>query len=403
MRHVGHDQAVAEANQVLFFNAFEGYRISHPVPGGDASLTLVIGEGMLRELAPTAFLRQGANLLFRPPRLRIDARTQALVALLRHSLRQKIAEPLQAETLSLTLVQRSLGSRTSHVAGATLGRQRLVDRVKLVLASDLARRWTLAEIAAVVRGSPVYLTQVFQQVEGLPLYRYQLRLRLARALDLLAQYDDLTDLSQELGFFQSQPFSKAPHSATLMAGLRPNSDNRHCTAEALCCEPGHGKVVPGMRENPLGGKAGQKHVKGTPQIADRALRSKNIFSINYRASRPVAMASQLNPGLQQYSYRHRQLSVRVQHSLKLPSTNWIARCRRSRLDRGTNSICVAFHHAGGLREICTRRGYVSDVLDNLPLRKHRNWPSNVVVLKLHRILLSVLTGVGITLGEPRMN
>ena len=209
VRHVGDDQAVAEANQVLFFNAFEGYRISHPVPGGDASLTLVISEAMLRELAPAAFLRDGANLLFRPPRLRIDARTQALVALLRHSLRQKIAEPLEAETLSLTLVRRALGPRTTHVAGATLGRQRLVDRVKLVLASDLARRWTLAEIAAEVRGSPVYLTQVFQQVEGLPLYRYQLRLRLARALDLLAHYDDLTDLSQELGFSSHSHFSAA--------------------------------------------------------------------------------------------------------------------------------------------------------------------------------------------------
>src|ERR1017187_700005 len=40
VRHVGHDQAVAEANQVLFFTANEGYRVSHPVPGGDASLTL---------------------------------------------------------------------------------------------------------------------------------------------------------------------------------------------------------------------------------------------------------------------------------------------------------------------------------------------------------------------------
>ena len=209
VRHVGHDQAVGEANQVLFFNAFEGYRISHPVPGGDASLTLVISEAMLRELAPGSFLRDGANVLFRPPRLRIDARTQVLVALLRHSLRQKVAEPLEAESLSLTLLQRALGRRTTHAPGATFGRQRLADRVKLVLAGDLSRRWTLAEIAAEVRGSPVYLTQVFQQVEGLPLYRYQLRLRLARALDLLAHYDDLTDLSQDLGFSSHSHFSAA--------------------------------------------------------------------------------------------------------------------------------------------------------------------------------------------------
>jgi AraC-like DNA-binding protein len=67
----------------------------------------------------------------------------------------------------------------------------------------------LAEIAAEVRGSPVYLTQVFQQVEGLPLYRYQLRLRLAKALDLLADYDDLTNLSLDLGFSSHSHFSAA--------------------------------------------------------------------------------------------------------------------------------------------------------------------------------------------------
>jgi AraC family transcriptional regulator len=209
VRHLGHDQAVAEANQVLFFNANEGYRVSHPVAGGDACLTLEISEPLLLELTPRASLREGATLAFRQQRLRIDARTQALVATLRHSLRMNIAEPLEGESLALTLLNRALGPRTTHSAGATVGRQRLVDRAKLVLAGDLARRWTLAEIAAEVRCSPVYLTQVFQQVEGLPLYRYQLRLRLARALDLLAQYDDLTALSLELGFSSHSHFSAA--------------------------------------------------------------------------------------------------------------------------------------------------------------------------------------------------
>lgn len=209
MRHLGSDQAVAEANQVLLFNAAEGYRISHPVPGGDASLSLAINEEQLLELAPGELLCDKAIPQFRGQRLRIDARAQALVALLRHSLRENIAEPLEAESLALTLVRRALGPRTTHEAGASLGRQRLVDRVKLVLASDFTRRWTLAEIAAEVRGSPVYLTQVFQQVEGMPLYRYQLRLRLARALDLIAQYDDLTTLSLDLGFSSHSHFSAA--------------------------------------------------------------------------------------------------------------------------------------------------------------------------------------------------
>jgi AraC family transcriptional regulator len=209
VRHLGPDDAVAEANQVLFFNAGEPYRVSHPVTGGDCSLTVTVAEAQMRELAPPALLREGAPLRFRPHRLRIDARAQALMAILRHSLRRGIAETLEAESLALTLVQRSLGSRTTHAPGASAGRQKLVDRAKVVLAGDLARRWTLAEIAAEVRCSPVYLTQVFRQVEGMPLYRYQLRLRLARALDLLGEYDDLTALGLDLGFSSHSHFSAA--------------------------------------------------------------------------------------------------------------------------------------------------------------------------------------------------
>jgi AraC family transcriptional regulator len=209
VRHLGQNQAVAEANQVLFFNAAEGYRVSHPVPGGDASLSLAISPDFLLEMVPAGLLNNQSAPAFWRQQLRIDARTQALVALLRHSLRQGIAEPLEAEGLALTLIQRALGPRTTHAAGASVGQQRLVDRVKLVIASNFARRWTLAEIAAEVRGSPVYLTQVFQRVEGMPLYRYQLRLRLARALDLLDDYDDLTALSLELGFSSHSHFSSA--------------------------------------------------------------------------------------------------------------------------------------------------------------------------------------------------
>jgi AraC-like DNA-binding protein len=58
------------------------------------------------------------------------------------------------------------------------------------------------------------------QAEGLPLYRYQLRLRLARALDLLAQYDDLTTLSLDLGFSSHSHFSAAFREA-YAASLRP--------------------------------------------------------------------------------------------------------------------------------------------------------------------------------------
>jgi AraC-like DNA-binding protein len=229
VRHVGHSDTVAEANQVLFFNEGESYRVSHPVQGGDACLSLTMAEPLLREMAGKELLRSGASLGFNVQRLRIDPRAQALAALLRHSLRRKMAETLEAETLILTLVRLTLGERNgrhqvgplqagpplagprqaAHGPRASRGRQKLVDRAKLVISSELSRRWTLAEIAAEVGGSPVYLTQVFQQVEGVPLYRYQVRLRLTRALDLLDQFDDLSSLGLQLGFSSHSHFSAA--------------------------------------------------------------------------------------------------------------------------------------------------------------------------------------------------
>lgn len=209
LRHLGMDQAVADANHVLFFNGQEGYRISHPLDGGDACLSLDLDKVLLAELAPKALLHANSEVAFRAQSQRIDARAQVLVALLRHNLDNGTIEPLEAEALVLTLICRSLGPRTSRQPASTYARQRLADRVKVLLASDLSRRWTLAEIGKEIGSSPVYLTQIFRQVEGMPLYRYQLQLRLARALDVIAHYEDLSALAAELGFSSHSHFTSA--------------------------------------------------------------------------------------------------------------------------------------------------------------------------------------------------
>ncbi|MDB5457607.1 MAG: transcriptional regulator, partial [Caulobacter sp.] len=134
-RHLGADQTIAEPNQVLFFNAEEGYRISHPVEGGDACLSLAIDEGLMREMTPKALLRDGAPLAFRQQGSRIDEAAQVLAALVRHHLRRGRAEPLETESLALALVRRALGSPGPRSVRGGAGR-RLADRVKLVLASD---------------------------------------------------------------------------------------------------------------------------------------------------------------------------------------------------------------------------------------------------------------------------
>lgn len=209
LRHVGSDESVADANHVLLFNAGEGYQVSHPVAGGDASLVVALSEPLLRELTPAALLNKRGELGFNRQGLRVDPEAQARVASLRHRLQRGHLQPLEAEGLLLALVGHVLGPRTMRTATVTPSKRRLVDRIKLLMASDLHRRWTLDEIAAEIGGSPVYLTQAFKQVVGLSLYRYQLQLRLARALDLIATCGDVSALALELGFSSHSHFTAA--------------------------------------------------------------------------------------------------------------------------------------------------------------------------------------------------
>ena len=61
VRHVGVDDAVAEPNQVLYFNAGENYCVSHPIAGGDSSFVVEPEESVLRDLVPKDRLLSMAN------------------------------------------------------------------------------------------------------------------------------------------------------------------------------------------------------------------------------------------------------------------------------------------------------------------------------------------------------
>ena len=166
-------------------------------------------EGILCEVVPKEMLTYSGALRFRRQHQRIDPRAQALVTLLRHRLADKCLDELAAEALLIRLIQLSLGPRALSEPRTTSKRRRVVERVKLLMLSNLSKRWTLGEIAAKIGGSPVYLTQLFQQLEGVPLYRYHLRLRLARALELISKRADLTAIALELGFSSHSHFTMA--------------------------------------------------------------------------------------------------------------------------------------------------------------------------------------------------
>lgn len=206
-QHAGKSDFVAEPNQLLFLRPDTPYKISHPVAGGDACLSMTIAPEFFDEISHGTESPTKSNS--QEQRRGIDPRAQALLAILRHSFNNSIIELVEAETLALTLLRRSLGEQTSFRVTARQNLQKLVDRAKLVLSSDPARNWSLSEIGHEVGVSPVYLTQVFQKVEGMPLYRYLTRARLNRALDVLGDNPDLTELALDLGFSSHSHFSTA--------------------------------------------------------------------------------------------------------------------------------------------------------------------------------------------------
>lgn len=204
--HVGRRDWVIEPNQLLFIHPDDPYRVSHPISGGDRSLSIELAPALLDELVPRERRRRSDVTAFDRPRLTLSPKAQSLAARLRHKLRSASTELLEIESRVIELLTACVEARAPN---GSAGLQKLVDRAKLVIASDLSRRWSLADVGAMVGVSPVYLTQAFSIVEGVPLYRYHLRLRLARALELVPSSEDLTGTALDLGFSSHSHFTDA--------------------------------------------------------------------------------------------------------------------------------------------------------------------------------------------------
>lgn len=85
----------------------------------------------------------------------------------------------------------------------------LIRRAKAFLEAEFTNRILLADVARAVGASPAHLTVLFRRVEGIPLHRYLMHLRLARALIALPYADDLTKLALEVGFSSHSHFTAA--------------------------------------------------------------------------------------------------------------------------------------------------------------------------------------------------
>lgn len=209
--HVGSKRWLIDTNSLLLISPGWDFRDEHPVAG--------LGHGALLITPPPAILQEvcrssgGIGAAFRSPTRAAAASLGLLANVIRKE--KAIADPLQHDELVISVIRQALVSPPSQVGrgGAS------VCRAKEILHSRSGERLSLSEIAGEVGVSPVYLTQEFTRAEGIPLYRYQRRLRLGRALAELADCDSITGLALDLGFCSHSHFTSAFRSSF---GLTPS-------------------------------------------------------------------------------------------------------------------------------------------------------------------------------------
>jgi len=212
--NVGSRRWVMDPNRFLFVSPGWEFFDEHPVSGlGHAAVIINPSYALLHEICRGGLSPRDAGFwrASQPASLRLK--------LLTHHILQMPPEArgaLHQDEWTIHALCEALNTGEQGGRGAS----QHVDRAKQVLHARGCERITLEEIANEVGVSPVYLTQEFTRVEGIPMYRYQIRMRLSRALLELPHCNDITDLALDLGFYSHSHFSNAFQRAF---GMTPSS------------------------------------------------------------------------------------------------------------------------------------------------------------------------------------
>jgi len=212
---------VADANHVLFFNAGEPCRYSHPLPGGDECTILVVDGRRAVELVGRHAPRDADDLgapfrfghgLASPLAARLH---YELLALVRSEAPKLVLEDVVAELAdeAVGAAYRLQGVRAEKESASTSARRRrreLVEAARLAVNERLELLPSLDEMAGQLGCSAFHLSRTFHRTAGLSLRAYVGRLRVRRAADRLAGgARDLTRLALELGYADHSHFTNA--------------------------------------------------------------------------------------------------------------------------------------------------------------------------------------------------
>jgi AraC family transcriptional regulator len=210
---------LADPNHILFFNASQPYRYSHPIPGGDDCTILAIATTAALELVAQHAPRD-AERTETPFRLDYGL-CSAHVARLHYeflALVHRAAPIVAVEDALSELAQEGLRAayethgtlrKTKPLCFGARRRQRdLCEAVKVTVNKRIDSLPSLGELAQSLDCSPFHLSRTFHQMTGMSLRRYIIRLRTSMAAERLANgAKDLTDLALDLGFADHSHFT----------------------------------------------------------------------------------------------------------------------------------------------------------------------------------------------------
>ncbi|MEQ1623014.1 MAG: AraC family transcriptional regulator [Methylococcales bacterium] len=199
---VGRKTSIVDCNTGIFVRGGEEFSEMHPARKiGHSGLLVTPAHDLLDELA-------GGRRAVLSEIFAADTRPASAVAqLCAHRLvcAGDTMTPLEVEECGIEFATALLRSDQPPINGS----KRIIDRTKELLHELDCEPLSLAEVAAVVGVTPIYLTQSFKRAEGIPLYKYQSRLRMSRALAEVPFVESLVALAFELGYSSHSHFAAA--------------------------------------------------------------------------------------------------------------------------------------------------------------------------------------------------
>lgn len=188
---------LAEPGRALLYRGGDTFRLSHPYhrDAPDRSTVIEFGDELLEEMFGARSSNRDLGFHLHPRTLMAERLALRLL--------EAADDVLDGEEAGLMVLQAVVGDfGTDREDRPDLpSARRSVDLARERITASAGDNLALEDLAREVAVSPFHLTRLFRRITGLTMRGYRMRLRLAIALDRVAEgEEDLAGLAADLGF-----------------------------------------------------------------------------------------------------------------------------------------------------------------------------------------------------------